>query len=105
MAFVMVLLNTSLSAPTVFASAGRFSTRPVTIPSISAILASSKPWERQPLNLRQSTPFCISNPVSIISRMLDFPAPPVTMHSNRDGPVRALAEQSYDRGRDRLVVE
>ena len=36
-------LKTSLTAPPAFVSAGRFSTRPVTMPSINAILASSKP--------------------------------------------------------------
>ena len=54
--------------------AGRFSMRPVTIPSMSAILASSNPWKHQPVNLRHRTFASVAKPASIISKTLDFPA-------------------------------
>ena len=70
-----MLRNTSLMAPSTFFNAGRFSTSPETMPSIKAILASSNPWKRQPLNFKHKTSFLSEKPASIISSTLDFPAP------------------------------
>ena len=53
----------------------RFSMRPFTTPSIRAILASSKPWNCQPLNLIRHVEASFSRVVSTILRTLDLPAP------------------------------
>ena len=70
-----ILRNTSLIAPSTFFNAGRFSTRPETMPSIKAIFASSNPWKRQPLNFKHKTSSLSEKPDSIISSTLDLPAP------------------------------
>ena len=98
-------LKTSFTAPAALVSAGRFSTRPVTMPSISAILASSKPWKRQPLNLRHRTSSLPENPASIISSTLDLPAPQSPWTPIVTGLIRPLTQQSDDRRRDRFVVQ
>ena len=70
-----ILLNVSLTTSPALDRAGRFSISPVTIDSIRAIFASSKPWNLQLLTLILSI-FCSSwRESSIISKILDFPAP------------------------------
>lgn len=43
--------------------------------SMRTVFASSKPWNRQPLNHRQATPSSPASVAWVILSTLDFPAP------------------------------
>ncbi len=82
----------------------RCSISSVTMPSMSAIFASSNPWKRQPLNLMQERHHRRKRGIDHL-QYARFARSPIAMHADRDGLFGPLREQVDNRLGDGLIIQ